>query len=99
MDISVILMGTYESDENIKKGMAAGAFVYIDKSEAKSNLIPAVEKLFNKSSEHPAGIRFLVVDESKGRSYALLSYSWLLGGPEILKILKVASDIIELSRR
>ena len=75
MDISVILMGTYESDENIKKGMAAGAFAYIDKSEAKSNLIPAVEKLFNKSSEHPAGIRFLVVDESKGRSYALLSYS------------------------
>ena len=53
MDIPVILMGTSESDENIKKGMAAGAFAYIDKSEAKANLIPAVEKLFNKSSEHP----------------------------------------------
>lgn len=56
--------GTSESDENIKKGMAAGAFAYIDKSEAKANLIPAVEKLFNKSSEHPAGIRILVVDDS-----------------------------------
>lgn len=64
MDIPVILMGADESDECIKKGMAAGAFAYIDKSEAAVNLVPTVEKLFNKSSEHPAGIRILVVDDS-----------------------------------
>ena len=63
-DIPLILMGSSESDEHIKQGMAAGAFAYIDKRDAQIALVPIVEKLLQQSSARPAKTRILVVDDS-----------------------------------
>ncbi len=82
-DIPVILMGSSESDENIKKGMTAGAFAYIDKSEAKIALVPVVEQLLKKSSEHRAETRILVVDDSSSVRL-MLQDGLLLEGYDVL---------------
>jgi len=82
-DIPVILTGSSESDENIKKGMAAGAFAYIDKSEAKVTLASIVEKLLKKSSEHPTKTRILVVDDSSSVRL-MLQDGLVLEGYEVL---------------
>ncbi|MBU1566841.1 MAG: response regulator [Proteobacteria bacterium] len=63
-DLPVILMGHGESQGKIAAAIDSGVFAYIDATEEEENLLSAVEKLFEKSAEHPAGIRILVVDDS-----------------------------------
>lgn len=63
-DIPVILTGSRESNANIKKGMAAGAYAYLDLDEVPEKLVPLVEKLFSRTAGIPAGKKILVVDDS-----------------------------------
>ncbi|WP_306545931.1 response regulator [Desulfobulbus sp.] len=64
MNIPVILMGSADTERNVKNSYSAGVFAYIDLKEAMIKLIPAIEKIFREYSEQSAEIRILVVDDS-----------------------------------
>jgi response regulator RpfG family c-di-GMP phosphodiesterase len=63
-DIPVILVGSSESNSDIKREMAAGAFAYLDRAETEDQLVPLVEKVLSKFTKTPMGKKILVVDDS-----------------------------------
>jgi len=63
-DLPIILLGDGVVPEKINTLLRAGAFAYIETDELGEKLLPAVEKLFRKSADHPTGIRLLLVDDS-----------------------------------
>ncbi len=61
--IPILMISSFDSEEDIHKGFEAGASAYLSKNEAQDQLYPAVENLLSKSCFNTSKL-IMIVDDS-----------------------------------